>query len=138
MAIPLFGADPTLPDPKLTPGVVATTNLDIIIHTKWGKDVRHVTEKMKHDVFSAYGIPWQRHKEFEVDHLISRELGGADDVKNLWPEPWVGTWNAHVKDRLENKMHKLVCTGQITLKQAQDEIKTDWIVAFKKYIAATP
>jgi hypothetical protein len=45
----------------------------------------------------------------EIDHLISRELGGADDVKNFWPQPY-GThaWNAVLKDRVENRLHKEV------------------------------
>lgn len=42
----------------------------------------------------------------EVDHLISLELGGANAIENLWPQPFDGKWNAHVKDRLELRLHK--------------------------------
>lgn len=81
-----------------------------------------------------YGIPYSRHSDFEVDHLVSRELGGADDVKNLWPESYVTQpWNAHRKDRLENYLHKLVCSNQITLEEARREIAYDWRIAYKKY-----
>jgi hypothetical protein len=91
LANSLFAADPILPDLRITPGVYRK-NLSKykICHTKWGLDKRHVTLSMKKKVFIVYGILYSRHSEFEVDHLISRELGGADVVDNLWPETGVG------------------------------------------------
>jgi hypothetical protein len=59
----------------------------------------------------------------EFDHLISRELGGADVVENLWPQRWV---EATQKDGLENWLHREVCAGRMTLKAAQHAIATDW------------
>ena len=61
----------------------------------------------------------------EVDHLISRDLGGADTLENLWPEPYTQHPGAHEKDWLETELNKEVCSGKITLKDAQEEIKTD-------------
>jgi hypothetical protein len=50
-------------------------------------------------------------------------------------QPYDGDWNAHDKDRLENKLHHMICVEKtISLKKAQDEIKTDWVAAFKKYV----
>lgn len=73
----------------------------------------------------------------EVDHLISLELGGADTVDNLWPQPYDGEWNAWDKDRLEARMHKLICTDRtLKLKDAQEEIRTDWKAIYKKYVGA--
>ena len=71
----------------------------------------------------------------EIDHLISRELGGADDVKNLWPQSYgTSPWNAHLKDKLENRLHAEICRRHtITLKQARDMIVNDWRVAYRKY-----
>lgn len=40
---------------------------------------------------------------------------------------------AHLKDKLENRLHKEMCAGHITLKQAQDMLVNDWRVAYKKY-----
>jgi len=68
----------------------------------------------------------------KVDHLISRELGGADAEDNLWPQPYTQHPGAHEKDWLENELHKGVCAGKITLKDAQDEIKGDWYKAYLK------
>ena len=67
--------------------------------------------------------------------MISLELGGANDIKNLWPESYTTVpYNAHVKDDLENKLHRMICSGQIDMKTAQTEIATDWIGAYKKYV----
>jgi hypothetical protein len=66
------------------------------------------------------------------------ELGGSNSIKNLWPESYRTVWNARVKDRLENRLHELVCSGQLDLATAQREIATDWIAAYKKYVGPQP
>ncbi len=70
--------------------------------------------------------------------LIALELGGSNRVTNLWPEPYEITWNAHVKDRLENRLHELVCAGRLDLATAQRAIATDWIEAYKRQKAQAP
>jgi len=138
-----FGGD--LPDAKLTPGAIRTEatkdNLCPIAHTP---GLRNVTSTEKNQVYAEYGI--KPHQGFcavaegcEVDHLISLEIGGSNDVTNLWPQQYSGTvWNAHVKDKLENKLHALVCAGTITLADAQTEIRTNWIAAYQKHIGVSP
>jgi hypothetical protein len=138
LALTVLGAaaapSPIRPDAQLTPGVSRSLTRDQVCTIKWGKDRRHVTERMKKDVFEAYGIPWEKHSLYEVDHLISRELAGADDVKNLWPQSWTGTANARMKDRLENTLHREVCAGEITLAFAQQTIRGDWIAAYRLHV----
>jgi hypothetical protein len=69
-----------------------------------------------------------------VDYLITPELGGVDDIRNLWPEPHSATvWNSYVKDQLETYLHQQVCAGKLNLKTAQRDIATDWISAYKRY-----
>ena len=58
-------------------------------------------------------------RTIEIDHIVSLELGGSNDIANLYPEPGSGRANYHVKDRLENKLHDLVCSGAMTLRAAQ-------------------
>jgi hypothetical protein len=142
-----------LPDTTVTKGVVALSDTQTVCTTVWGKDERHVTPAMKKQVYAKYGTApgvgvcvinpgkhCQPVKEgCEVDHLVSRELGGADDVDNLWPQPYTQHPGAHEKDWLENQLHKLVCTAKmITLAKAQDEIKTDWYASYLKRHAAPP
>jgi hypothetical protein len=124
-----------MPDATLTPGVtVEVTREELCVRGYAGKS-RNVTQSMKDKAYELYGIKHHKPGEYEIDHLISLELGGANDIKNLWPQPYHGEWNAHMKDKLENRMHKLVCEGQITMKQAQEEISQDWVEAYEKYIS---
>lgn len=129
----------TLPNLKLTPGVTRPElTQKNICTTKWGKDARAVTEGMKMQAFAEYGLSGNtdkfcKPKGCEIDHLISRELGGADDVKNLWPQSYSGEWNAHMKDRVENRLHKEVCDGNLSLNDARKQIVKDWTAAYVKY-----
>jgi hypothetical protein len=96
--------------------------------------MRHTSGQLKAEVYREYGID-RRSGHFEVDHLIPLGLGGADTRENLWPESRdTQPWNADVKDRLEDRLHVLVCRGEVPLEEAQREIATDWIVAYRKYI----
>lgn len=128
-----------LPDPHLTPGAFnPSLSVAAICSTKWGKDARHVTAAMKRQVFQEYGLagnsaPYCRPKGCEIDHLISRELGGSDEITNLWPQSYAGPWNARLKDRLENRLHREVCSGAVTLDKARASIAGDWTVAYRRY-----
>ncbi len=118
-----------LPNAALTPGATRKLSQRTVCATKWGKDRRHVTEAMKREVAARYHVPRAsivgrgRGPCCEYDHLVSRELGGADVVANLWPQPWV---EAVQKDALENWLHREVCAGRMRLAAAQHAIATDW------------
>lgn len=128
---------PILPSRTLTPGDTLDVTADDICTVGYTKTVRNVPASLKVKVYESYGILSHLPKEYEVDHLISLELGGSNSIRNLWPESYLTSpWNAHVKDRLENFLHKRVCDGKMDLKQAQDEIATDWISAYKKYFGS--
>jgi Metal binding domain of Ada len=126
---------PIVPDPAKTPGdTLAVTKADICV-PGYSKKVRNVPESVKKQAYAEYGIASHQPKEYEVDHLISLELGGSNSLKNLWPQSYVTSpYNAHKKDVLENKLHKLVCDGVIDLKTTQKAISTDWITAYRKYV----
>lgn len=111
---------PFAPDPTLTPGVTRPLTLAQLCGTRWGADHRHVTPAMRRRVFAAYRVPYATHALYELDHLIPRELAGADDVANLWPQPWA---DAHLKDREENRLHVAVCRGDLSLTDAQAQMR---------------
>ena len=119
------------PNPQLTPGVARPLTQVQVCDTKWGRDRRYVTVRMKKHVAASYGVPWTHVKKYEFDHLIPRELGGADDILNLWPQPWAG---ARKKDVLENELHRHVCAGSLTLSEAQQMIQKDWVAAYYKVV----
>ncbi len=123
-----------LPNPQMTPGdTLDVTKADICV-PGYSSKVRDVPQSVKDQVYQEYGIPSHKPGQYEVDHLISLELGGSNSIKNLWPESYSGQWNAHVKDKLENKLHQLVCDGSLDLKTAQHAISTDWVSAYQKYM----
>jgi hypothetical protein len=131
--------DRRYPDRAKTPGdVLAVIASDVCVRG-YSKKVRNVPIEVKRKVYSEYGVTYVRGQD-EVDHLISLELGGSNSVKNLWPEPYNDRsgWSARVKDAEEDKLHELVCAGKIPLKQAQKDIASDWIAAFKRDIGPTP
>jgi hypothetical protein len=115
----------------LTPGAVRPMTAADVCAVTWGKDDRHVTPKMRAHVFAVYGIPREQWKDYELDHLISRDVGGADDVLNLKPQPWA---EAHLKDRLEVKLWRLVCAHELRLVDAQEWIRRDWRKAYRVFI----
>jgi hypothetical protein len=121
-------ADGKLPDKDCTPGVVMGLTVEEICSTKTGPR-RNVTEATKKQVFAEYGISYPAPKGvYEVDHFIPLELGGSNDISNLWPEPANPTPGFHQKDLEENYLHKQVCTAKaITLADAQRTIATDWL-----------
>ena len=128
----------SLPNPKLTPGdTLGVTKADICT-PGYTKVVRAVPAAVKRQVYAAYGRSRRKGVCCEVDHLISLELGGSNRLRNLWPEPYDIVWNAHVKDRLENRLHQMVCAGQLDLTIAQRAIASDWIAAYKRYESPNP
>src|SRR5260370_13774173 len=123
----------SLPDPKLTPGdTLGVTKVDICT-PGYTKVVRAVPAAVKRQVYAAYGRSRRKGVCCEVYHLISLELGGSNRLRNLWPEPYDIVWNAHVKDRLENRLHQMVCAGQLDLTIAQQAIASDWFAPYKRY-----
>ncbi len=99
--------------------------------------VRDVPGSLRQEVFKEYGIVNPRPEDYEIDYLIAPGLGGTEDIHNFGRNPLHRpTWNAHVKDALEERLHQLVCAGKLDLPTAQRAIATDWIRAYKKYFSS--
>lgn len=129
----------SLPNPALTPGAVLTTDSAVICVPGYTQTVRNVPSSLKAQVYKSYGITSRQPGEYEVDHLISLELGGSNSIRNLWPESYVThPLNAHVKDALENKLHSLACNGTISMEDAQKAVAGDWTAAYVKYVGPLP
>jgi hypothetical protein len=129
----------SLPDPRCTPGAVSpdVTQADIhstICRRSYTESVRppeSVTEPEKRASTRAYGDRG-RLRDYEYDHLIPLELGGAaNDERNLWPEPGA---SPNPKDALEDRLRSMVCAGKLTLAAARREIAGDWVSAYRRLI----
>lgn len=128
---------PLRPDPVLTPGAVLTDDEDTVCERGYAGSVRAVSAATKRAVFAEYHIAPSG--DYEIDHLISLELGGSNDPANLWPESYhAQPWNAHIKDRLENYLHRAVCRHDMSLRAAQHLISSDWIAAYTQLIGDPP
>lgn len=98
--------------------------------------VRNVDLSVKKQVCAEYGQKGcPSLKDFEIDHLISIEIGGSNDIRNLWPQPVDarGVIGFHTKDKVENALHRMVCSGRITLPEAQKCISQNWYACAVKY-----
>lgn len=139
--VPAFASD--LPDPRLTPGAIdpAVTqgNIQSTVcvrgYTKTVRPPAYYTNKLKKKQIRQYGYDDRNPKHYEEDHLIALSIGGNPrDPKNLWPEPRKGEWNARRKDDLEYVLYRMVCREEISLVDAQHEMASNWIDAYKKYV----
>lgn len=135
-----------LPDKTVTPGAV---NPEIIADRSRDKRLvdgvevnicakdfrtgpfRHTTQSMKEEVCREYAAKdCPDPSKGEVDHVIPLEIGGEDALQNLW---WQRSPEYHFKDHaLEDKLPKLICSGKMTLKQAQTCIRDNWVECVKR------
>ena len=129
----------SLPDPRCTPGAIdpAVTQANLsrtICRAGYSESVRppeSITEPEKRASLVAYGDR-RPLGNYEYDHLVSLELGGApNDARNLWPEPGA---SPNPKDALEDRLHARVCDHEMTLAAAQRAIAHDWISADRRYV----
>jgi hypothetical protein len=145
---PHVGPADIYPEPARTPGAInpeiTQQNIhETICNPRWStKSIRpeaSYTNRLKIEQIAEYGYADSRLKDYEEDHFIPLELGGnPTDPKNLWPEPFETTvpdGGAHAKDKVENYLHAEVCSGSLTLDQAQREISEDW---YRVYETSVP
>jgi len=132
--------DRDLPNMNLTPGLAVTEDENLVCQHGYAERVRPkgvLWRHLKEAAFARYGIAYQdrdtigatgvRAPEYQVDHLIPLEIGGSPtDLQNIWPQP---IRPALRKDRIENELRELVCSGRMPLKQAQDAIAHNWKTA---------
>jgi len=120
-------ANQALPDSTCTPGAIFNVGTTTICTVGYTTKVRDVPLSEKKQVFKEYGISYSLHANYEVDHLISLEVGGSNDISNLWPESYLISNGSRTKDSFENYLHSQVCKGSMTLAEAQREISSNWM-----------
>ena len=132
----------TLPDPSCTPGALnpavspATISTTICVpgYSTRIRPSESFTYELKRSQMAAWGLAGST-SQTEEDHLVPLSLGGApSDSANLWPEPG-GIPNP--KDRLEYRLYRMVCAGQIDLRSAQLAIASNWITAYQRFVGPT-
>ena len=138
-----------LPNPSLTPGALnpAVTQADIhetICVPGYSRSIRppeRYTERLKRSQIREYGYRDRWLRDYEEDHDVALSLGGSPtSPENLWPQPHdvVGGWGSYAKDRLETRLHWLVCHRGLALATAQRALARNWIAAYKRYVGLVP
>ena len=122
-----------LPDSACTPGAIfPNATVQQICTPGYSSSVRNVPTSEKDQAYAEYGIFSHSAGQFEIDHLVSLELGGSNDIANLWPEAASPTPGFHQKDQVENYLHDQVCSGATSLKDAQTQIATNWLAVYNR------
>lgn len=133
---------PVIPDPVLTPGVVASTNEAEVCGTINGQSYsrrhRKTSAALKAQTFKRYGIV-KGNRKFEVDHRIELSLGGADVIENLWPEAAFTHPGFRAKDKLETEIWHRVCKHHtMTLHDGQAIFLNDWREGYRAIFGTAP
>lgn len=138
-----------LPDPRCTPGAVDLAVTDVNISTTvcrkggYTASVRPpvtLTDPAKLQLMAAYGLAGQNPADYELDHLVALNDGGASDLRNLFPEPNNdlhryprSTYVHNDKDEVESTTFTAICKGQVTVTAVQGLMATDWTQAMARF-----
>jgi hypothetical protein len=119
---------------------VLTTDATTICTPGYASGVRNVSTATKKQVYAEYGASYpQPTGAYEVDHFIPLEIGGSNDIQNLWLEPATPAPGFHQKDQFENFEHGQVCNGTISAAVAQSRMASDWYFYWEEEVeGATP
>jgi hypothetical protein len=123
-----------LPSSYHTPGATVKADMAKVCSADLGAAAKPVSRWQRDEALTRYG---RRPEDFtgDLDHLIPLSLGGSNDPDNLWPQPAQREFGPEAKGKLEATLREMVCTEKtMTLKQAQDVIKKDWVKAYTQYV----
>jgi hypothetical protein len=135
--MPLIHGGVSVPNTKLTPGAVTTTDANAVCTSALHSAAPHVSVAMQAVIYREYGYtsaPAQ-HKHV-MDLLVPYDLGGAPVLANVWPIAVAGT-GFYQKDQTNAILRQMVCRRELTLAQAQDALETNWYAAWLRYVVAT-
>ncbi len=116
-----------MPDEECTPGhIFPDATKEQICVSGYARKARKVSSSQKDRIYAAYGIRSHTVGEYNIDHLISLQLGGSNDDANLWPQAAEPAPGYHEKIKVENFLHGELCRGEISLQQAQRLVGQHW------------
>jgi hypothetical protein len=135
--MPLVTGGVSMPNPKLTPGAVATTNTTEICLLPDHLASTVISAAKQNAVLTEYGVnPTASGAKYDIDYLVPVSLGGATTMANMWPAAYKGT-GFFEKDQLDHVLRDLVCHRELSLRTAQRDLEQNWYVAWLKYVVAT-
>ena len=129
------------PDRRCSPGAYYTGLTKAVICSPSFRtaSIGNVSEAIEYKVKAAYGLlPRNYAHPLEIDHIVPLVLGGSNEIANLFPEKLDGQPGYKAKDRLELRLHQLVCRGSMKLRTAQKQIAANWQVLYRKVFGRAP
>jgi len=124
-------ANGPLQDQACTPGdIVQGATREEICTPGYARRTRNVSQSLKNDVYASYGIVKRKPGAYQIDHLVSLQLGGSNDIANLWPEAASPKPGFREKDKVENYLRDQMCNGTMTVKEVQTAIATNWLAVY--------
>ena len=124
-------------NPEVTQETIGRT-ICVPGYTKAVRPPVNFTNHVKQTLLKRAGHDQEEAFKYKVDHIVPLALGGHPrKLENLELERRDGASSAKRKNRIEAKLQCLVCSGQVTLADAQQEISTDWQAADYRYAQVT-
>jgi hypothetical protein len=122
----------SLPDRRCSPGAYSSRLTKTVICSSRfhrGK-LRRLSRSEEHAVEREYDLPAGSYRDaLEIDHIVPLRLGGSNNVANLFPQEYAFANHSPgyvIKNRLDARLHTLVCAGRIGLRTAQRRIAANW------------
>ena len=120
-------------NPDVTQDTIAQT-ICVAGYTKSVRPAASYTSDVKRMLVARAGMNPTIAQNYELDYIIPLALGGhPTDRHNIALQIVEGKNGARRKDRIEAKLQCLVCSGQVTIADAQREILTDWQAAYDRH-----
>ncbi len=132
VAIPRL-ASAQLPDGSKTPGDTGRVKMEQVCAPGFVASTTPVPTWARAEALEGYGI---RPETFSspLDHLVPVSLGGTNSPANLYPFHPSGAFTLEAKDALAAKLLDMVCSGEVSLKDAQKAFRKDWTRAYGQYM----
>jgi uncharacterized repeat protein (TIGR02543 family) len=129
-----------LPDRRCSPGAIYEDAVPpLICAANYPATVKAVPVSEQNRVYTEYGIKRPRSAgAYEMDQIVPVELGGSDNIANLYPEAATPAPGYKVKDKLERKLRSLVCSGHLSLRLAQRDLASNWVLLYKHTFRTAP
>ena len=113
----------TAPASNVNPAVTQSNLQTTVCRAGWTATQRHVSASTKRAIYTAAGIPIGMRRYWVIDHVVPLAIGGSNNRANLAAQRVA---EAARKDVAENRAHRAVCKGRVTLADAQAAFATDW------------
>lgn len=131
--------DRIYPDFSLTQGsVFENLSVETLCSKDYTRQARNVSFSLKAEVYKRYGI--EKTTNLVIDHFINLGVGGDNRIENLWPQPLRQSqgFGSRQKDEIENYLRRQICSGNISILDAQNLIKADWVKVYQKINEKNP